>query len=77
MIKAGSKVKFAKMPEWVTTLPAESQRVFQFCLGRVYRVEEIDERGLCVLDVSADVDHRFGGTHNDIRLESQFLAEVV
>ena len=69
-------MKFANLPEWVATLPAESQRVFRFCLGRVYRVAEIGERGLCVLDVSADVDHRFGGTHNDIRLEPQFLVEV-
>jgi hypothetical protein len=64
------------MPEWVVTLPEASQRVFRLCLGRVYHVEEIDEQGLCVLDVSADVDHRFGGTHNDIRLEPQFLVEV-
>ncbi len=76
MIKTGSKVKFAKMPEWVSTLPKESQRVFQFCLGRVYSIDEVDERGLCVLDVSADVDHRFGSTYNDIRLEPEFLVEI-
>lgn len=69
-------MKFSKMPEWVATLPEESQRVFQFCLGRVYHVAEVDGQGLCVLDVSAEVDQRFGGTHNDLRLEPQFLAEV-
>jgi hypothetical protein len=35
-------------------------------LGRTYRIAEIDERGLFVLDVSADIDHQFGGFMNDI-----------
>jgi hypothetical protein len=64
------------MPEWVSALPPESKRVFEFCLGRVYRVEEIDEHGLFVLDVSEDIDKRFGGVCNDIRLEQEFLEEV-
>ena len=75
MIKVGSTVKFAKMPEWVARLPEESRRVFEFCLGRRYRVVEIDEHGHFVLDVSADVDHRFGGFANDLRLEAEFLEE--
>lgn len=76
MIEAGSMVRFVKMPEWVSGLAPESKRVFEFCLGRVYRVEEIDEQGLFVLDVSGDIDRRFGGFRNDIRLERQFLEEV-
>lgn len=75
-MKKGSKVRFARMPEWVAALPEESRKVFEYCLGRTYRVEEIDERGSFVLDVSGDVDHRFGGRMNDIRLERQFLEEV-
>jgi hypothetical protein len=47
------------------------------CFGRIYRIEEIDGQGLLVLDVSADIDHRFGGFMNDIRLEAEFLEEVV
>ena len=76
MIQAGSIVRFAKMPEWVAQLPEESQRVFKFCLGRTYRIEEIDPQGFYVLDVHADVDQRFGGFMNDIRLEAEFLEEV-
>ena len=76
MIQRGSKVRFARMPEWVAQFPGESRRVFEFCLGRTYRVEEIDSQGLFVLDVSADIDERFGGFGNDIRLEAQFLEEV-
>ena len=76
MIQTGSTVRFVKMPEWMAKLPEESRRVFELCLGYIYRVEEIDERGLCVLDVSADADQKFGGYHNDIRLEPEFLTEV-
>ena len=76
MIKPGTTVKFVKMPDWVSKLPQRSRKVFQFCLGRTYQVDEIDENGLCVLDVSADVDPRFGGYLNDIHLEPEFLLEV-
>ena len=75
MIKPGSTVKIAKMPDWVSTLPEESRRVFAYCLGRTYCVEEIDENGLYVLNVSGDIDERFGGSMNDIRLESEYLEE--
>jgi hypothetical protein len=76
MIQPGSTVRFSKMPEWVARTPGESRRVFEFCLGRTYCVREIDNDGLFVLDVSADIDHRFGGFMNDIRLEAEFLEEV-
>jgi len=76
MIQPGNTVRFAKMPEWVAQLPDESRRVFELCFGRTYRIREIDGQGLFVLDVSADVDHRFGGFMNDIRLEAEFLEEV-
>lgn len=77
MIRAGTWVVFETMPAWVVTLPKESQRVFRFCLGRTYRVEEVDEKGVMILDVSGDIDHRFGGFMNDIRLEPQYLREVL
>ena len=76
MIQPGSIVRFAKMPDWVATLPDESRRVFEFCLGRTYRIDEIDSQGLFVLDVSTDFDERSGGFMNDIRLEAEFLEEV-
>ena len=76
MIQPGSTVRFAKMPEWVAQLPDESRRVFELCFGRTYRIAEIDEQGLFVLDVSTDVDEHVGGFRNDIRLEAEFLEEV-
>jgi hypothetical protein len=75
-VKAGTAVRFVKMPDWVATLPEQSRRVFESCYGRTYRIQDIDENGLCVLDVSADIDHQFGGFMNDIRLEPDYLAEV-
>jgi hypothetical protein len=76
VIEVGSTVRFARMPDWVGQLPDDSRRVFEFCLGRTYRVREIDQHGLFVLDVSPDIDPSFGGFLNDIRLEAEFLEAV-
>ncbi len=57
-------------------LPPESQAVFRHCLGRTYRVEEIDSQGMFVLDVSADIDSLFGGFMNDIRVEAEFFERI-
>lgn len=73
MIQAGNRVRFVKMPDWVAELPEESRRIFEFCLGRIYLVKEVEERGLCVIDVSPEVDERFGGFMNDLRLEEDCL----
>ena len=64
------------MPDWVAAMPEESLRVFEYCFGRTYLIEEIDSQGLFVLDVSVDTDKRFGGVCNDIRLEAEFLEEA-
>jgi hypothetical protein len=64
------------MPDWVATMPEESRRVFEFCFRRSYSVEELDPLGLFVLDVSGEIDDRFGGLFNDIRLEAEFLEEI-
>ncbi len=76
MIQSGSTVRFAKMPPWVAKLPDDSRRVFEFCFGRTFRIVEVDRQGLFVLDVSAEIDERFGGFMNDIRLEVEFLEEI-
>jgi hypothetical protein len=58
-------------------LPKESQRIFEFCVGRDFLVIEIESHGLLVLDVSHEVDPRFGGFMNDIRVEPEFVIEVL
>ena len=67
----GQWVTFSTMPSWVSRLPQQSQDVFAYCFGRRYRIEDITPDGMLVLDVSADVDHEFGGFMNDIRVEPE------
>lgn len=76
MAQTGNWVRLKTLPPWVDLLPQESQEIFRFCVGRTYRVDEIDENGLIVLDVSGDVDTRFGGYGNDIRVEEMYLDVV-
>ena len=73
MIKAGDIVTFTRMPEWVSSMPSDSRSVIRACLGKRFRVTEIDGNGLCVLDVTELIDPMFGGIGNDIRVESEFL----
>jgi hypothetical protein len=73
---SGDLVRFEILPDWVVGLPDESQRVFRFCIGRTFAISEIDENGLLVLDVSQDIDKRFGGFMNDIRVEPQFVIKI-
>ena len=61
------------LPPWFEQLPEETKEVFRFCAGRAYEVVEIDEYGQLVLDVSSDVDERFGGFMNDIRVEEKYV----
>jgi hypothetical protein len=75
-LRPGDLVKFETLPGWVDQLPDESRRVFNYCLGRIYPISEIDQNGLLVLDVSKDVDERFGSFMNDIRLEPEFVTKV-
>jgi hypothetical protein len=72
-VKSGDYVRFDSLPPGIEGLSEESQRVFRFCVGRVYRIDEIDAQGLLVLDVSSDIDARFGGYMNDIRVEPRYV----
>ena len=76
MIEVGEWVLLKILPPDIDTLPPASQAIFNYCLGRRYRVVEIDTQGLFVLDVSGDIDSLFGGYLNDIRVEEECL-EVV
>ena len=71
-IRPGDWVVLATLPPWVSKLPPDTRQVFDFCLGRRYRVEGI-VGGHLVLDVSPDIDARFGGFRNDIRVEPFYV----
>lgn len=73
VIKVGDWVSLKSLPSWIEELLKESQAVFGFCIGRKFRVEEIDQHSHLVLDVSPDVDQRFGGYKNDIRVEERYI----
>ena len=75
-MRIGDRVRLTSLPPWVARLPAESQRVFEYCVGRTYPIVDETSEGLFVLDVSVDVDERFGGFMNDLRVEPEYL-EVV
>lgn len=68
--KEGDLVTLIRIPEGVGRLPAETQRAFQICLKKSYRITEITDDGLLVLDVSHDVDPVIGGKYNDLRVEA-------
>jgi hypothetical protein len=72
-ITIGSWVRLTTLPPWTERMPEESQRVIRHCVGRVFRVDEITPEGLLVLDVSAEVDPVFGGTGNDLRVETDLV----
>lgn len=73
MFKVGDGVTLAMEPEWVERLPRESQAVVRFCVGRTYPVTGITQHGELVLDVSGDIDARFGGFMNEIRVEPEYV----
>ncbi len=74
VIKIGDWVILKILPPWVSQLPPESQAVFKFCVGRTYRLVDIDQHGHLVLDVSPDIDHHFEGYGHDIRVEKAYVA---
>jgi hypothetical protein len=54
----------------VSTLPGEAHT-------GTYRVDEVTRDGLLVLNVAADVDRRFGGFMNDIRVEPRYVRVIL
>lgn len=74
-LNVGQYVIFEKLPDWVSILPAETRRIFEFCQGKPYPIAEI-QKDMLVLDVSSDVDAKFGGRFNDLRIEAKFVRAV-
>lgn len=72
--KSGDIVTLRKIPDWVKSMPAETQQVFKVCLGKSYLITEITPEGFLVLDVSKDADPLIGGKFNDIRIEPDFVS---
>jgi hypothetical protein len=54
-------------------MPPETRRVIDHCVGKAFRIAGIEDGVLYVLDVSGEVDARFGGFANDVRVEDEYL----
>ena len=81
MLRAVDRVRFNAIPPDIATQDEQARAIFRFFLGRVYPVAEtylLPRTGILlrVLDVSADIDHRFGAFMNDIRVEDEYLDVV-
>jgi hypothetical protein len=72
-IKVSDQVTLSVLPPWVNKLSDESQAIFKYCVGRTFRVIEIDQNGHLVLDVKNEIDKIFGGYMNDIRVEKEYV----
>jgi hypothetical protein len=44
-VQVGDQVRVKTMPLWANQLPLESQEVIRLCVGKTFRVREIDEHG--------------------------------
>lgn len=80
-IRAGTWVQLKAIPPDVAAADERTRAIYDYCLGQVYPVQETvrvrrSDIVLHVLDISVDIDHRFGGFMNDIRVEDAYL-EVV
>jgi len=69
----GDWVRLARRPQWADRMPPETQQIIDACVGKVFRIGEVAAGGLYVLDVSDEIDARFGGCLNDLRVEAEFL----
>ncbi|HKC73652.1 MAG TPA: hypothetical protein VKF37_05555 [Chloroflexota bacterium] len=56
MVQVGDHVRLKVLPSWVGQLPPESQDVFRLCVGKTFRVREINEHGHVELWVHDGVD---------------------
>ena len=56
MVQVGDRVRLKALPSWVNQLPSESQDVFRLCVGKTFRVREIDEHGHVELWVRRGAD---------------------
>ena len=75
-ISEGDEVLFAVYPDWVSSLPEDSRRVFKKCFGKVFRVAEIHKNGLYELCVADLIDPLYGGYKNSIYLEKIYLKKI-
>lgn len=65
--------RLRQAPPWADQLPEQSRAIVHYCVGKIFPVDGYTEEGDIILDVSAEVDDRFGGYANDLRVEPEYL----
>jgi hypothetical protein len=65
----GDLVRIVKVPSWLGQLPENSRQLFLECLDKVFTVEEIENDGVLVLDVSSVGVPLLGGTRHTIMVD--------
>lgn len=63
-----------RLPSWLPQLPETSQVLFSACLGKVFAVEEVEQDGVLVLDVSRVGVPLLGGTRHIIMVDPEDVA---
>jgi hypothetical protein len=61
------------MPPQASSSAEETRRILRFAVGRTFRVTEPGSHGLVGLDVSPDVDRKFGGFMHEIWVEEEHV----
>jgi len=75
-MKAGDKVRLLRPFKGIERMPSRTRDIFDHCLDKIFEVTEVTRDGLLVLDVSAEVDAKFGGFKNDLRVEPECVKLV-
>jgi hypothetical protein len=65
--------RLTRRPAWAASAPDETRAVVTFCVGKTFRVTATNAVGQVGLDVSPDVDRKFGGFMNELWVEPEHL----
>jgi hypothetical protein len=65
--------RLKRMPPSAAGTAEDTRTILRFSVGKTFRVTETTTDGLVGLDVSPDVDHKFGGFMHEIWVEPEHL----
>jgi hypothetical protein len=74
IFQIGEYVVFKKTPPHVFVGGNETKHIFQLCVGRIMRIEDITDQGLLALARGPDIHDEVGGFMNSIYVEPEFVS---
>lgn len=72
----GDWVRLIRRPAWAEGMQLQVQQVIDACVGGAFRIDDVapgPQGELYVLLLGEDIDARFGGFMNDLRVEAEYL----